>query len=512
MRPGPTPMELHEPITFAQNSFRETSLREEPDPAVRYAVVPLHGERAFFFTGAGSSAGTPTGLPTGPQLAAKLVAWAHESGAGAAVDALKDPSDLGQVCAALETALDRDSVVRHIRKVVEWRSAKINLCHLAIALLYAEGLLRISFTANWDPKLEDALDRVACQKRPQVARDEATMGEVGTDPCLVHLHGHYSDPTSLVMTDADLARPSAIKWTDPMLKAALAAQDPIFVGFAAEPEYVIRSLTEMRAAMQRPPASVIALETLAEFSAKSANLAAALKLAEDGDRYIEGDALEVMGELLRCCYRKLLDELLSDAEARARAADSTARVVTDQGAGRVREALRDLSLEQLLALLWATSAKASENGSAPQATLLCLQSALAETLAVLMVLASCRDAAGLSITDGGFRLERNDGSRVDLWPTIPSQHLSPGAAVSRAYRHGDRFAGPADSKVPLVIVCAGTSGALPAAGKVSLVGGASASKVGTGQREPAGVIDLNEIDARFDGASEDATLSRGLGF
>lgn len=505
-------MELHEPITFSQTSFRERSLREEPDPAVKHAVVPLHEERAFFFTGAGSSAGAPTKLPTGPQLAAELVAWAHESGAGAAVDALEDPSDLGQVCAALKSALDRDSVVRHIRRMVEWRKAKINLCHLAIALLYAEGLLRVSFTANWDPKLKDALDLVICQKRPQVARDKATMGEVGSDPCLVHLHGHYSDPSSLVMTDADLARPSAIKWTDPTLRAALAAQDPIFVGFAAEPAYVIHSLTEMRAAMQRAPAGVIALESLAEFSTRSATLAAALKLAEDGERYVEGDALEVMGELLRCCYRKLLDGVLSDAEARARAADGTARVIRDEGARRVKEALRGLSLERLLALLWATSAKAAEAGSAPQATLLCLRSALAETLAVLMVLTSCRDARALSVTDGGFRLEREDGSSVNLWPAIPSQHLSPSATVARAYRHGDRFARPADSEVPLVIVCAGTSGALPAAGKVTLVGGANAAKVGTGQREPAGVVDLREIDARFNDTADDATLSRGLGF
>jgi hypothetical protein len=511
-RSGHAKMELHEPITFSQTSFRERSLQEEPDPAVRHAVVPLHEARAFFFTGAGSSAGAPTGLPTGPQLAAELVTWAHESGAGAAVDALEDATDLGQVCAALENALDRDSVVRHIRKMVEWRNAKINLCHLAIALLYAEGVLRVSFTANWDPKLEDALDLVICQKRPQVALDEATMGEVGGDPCLVHLHGHYSDPGSLVMTDADLAKPNAIKWTDPTLRAALAAQDPIFVGFAAEPAYVIHSLTEMRAAMQRAPAGVIALESLAEFCAKSTALAAALKLAEDGERYVEGDALEVMGELLRCCYRKLLDEVLDDAEARARAADGTAQVIDDEGARQVREALRSLSLESLLALLWATSAKAAETGTAPQATLLCLRSALAEALAVLMVLASCRDAKALSVTNGGFRLEREDGSGIDLWPAIPSQHLSPSAAVARAYRHGDRFAKPADSEVPLVIVCAGTSGALPADGKVSLIGAASAAKIGTGQREPAGVIDLREIDARFNDAPDDATLLRGLGF
>jgi hypothetical protein len=505
------PMDVHKPITFEQASFRERPLHTDPDPSVRYALVPLHEERAFFFTGAGSSAGRPTGLPTGPQLAAKLVEWAHESGAGAAVEAVDDPDDLGQVCTALEVALDRNALIRHIRNSIAWRNSEINLCHMVIALLYAEGLLQISFTANWDPKVEDALDRVACAKRPRIARDATTMGEVGTDPCLVHLHGHYTDPTSLVMTDADLAKPGAIKWTDPMLKAALVAQDPIFVGFAAEPEYVINSLTEMRSAMQRAPASVIALETLADFSTKSVALAEALKLAEDKDRYVAGDALEVMGELLRCCYRKLLDEVLREAEQMARAGRGAGRVLSDAGVERVRDTLRDLTLERLLALLWATSAKATENGTAPQATLLCLQTALAETLAVLMVLASCTDAAELSVTDGGFRLGRDNGSSIDLWPAIPSEHLNPTDAVTRVLRHGDRFGGPADSKVPLVVVCAGTSGALPGAGKVSLTGMGATEKVARAQREPAGAINLSAIDARFDGAGDADTLSRGLG-
>lgn len=138
------------------------------------------------------------------------------------------------------------------------------------------------------------------------------------------------------------------------------------------------------------------MESLAGFCAKPAALAGALKLAEDGEQYVEGDALEVMGELLRCCYRKPLDEVLNDAEARARAADGAAQVIRDEGGQQVRDALRGLSLEGLLALLWATSAKVAEAGSAPQAT------------------------------------------------------------VARAYRHGDRFARPADSEVPLVIVCADT--------------------------------------------------------
>ena len=474
-------------------------------------MVPLHEERAFFFTGAGSSAGRPTELPTGPQLAAKLVEWANESGAKDAVEGVDDPNDLGQVCTALEVALDRDAVVRHIRRAIAWRDSEINLCHMVIALLYAEGVLQISFTANWDPKVEDALDLVVCAKRPRIARDAATMGEVGTDPCLVHLHGYYDDPSSLVMTDADLAKPAAIKWTDPMLKSALAAQDPIFVGFAAEPEYVIRSLTEMRSAMQRAPASVIALESLSDFCAKSVALAEALKLAEDEDRYVSGDALEVMGELLRCCYRKLLDQVLSEAEKMAQVGSGAGRVLSDTGVERVREALRDLTLERLLALLWATTAKAAEHGSAPQATLLCLQTALAETLAVLMVLSSCQDAAQLSVTDGGFRIGRENGSSIDLWPAIPTEHLNPTDAVTRALRHGDRFSGPADSDVPLVVICAGTSGVLPGRGKVSLTGAGAPEKVARARREPAAAINLSAIDGRFDGSGEDDTLARGLG-
>lgn len=506
-----TPMKIHEPISFHEPAFCETPLSEDPDPAVKHAVVPLHERRAFFFTGAGSSAGGPTDLPTGPQLAARLVEWARESGAGEAVRSLGDPTDLGQVCAALEEALAREDVVRHIRHIVDWRHSEFNLCHLTIALLYAEEMLRMSFTANWDPKLEDALDRIACKSRPQIARDKATMAEVGSGAYLVHLHGYYADPESLVMTNEDLDDPEALSWTNPLLRAALVSQDPIFVGFAAEPEYVIRTLSEMRAEMQRPAASVIALEALADFCTQSAALAEALRLGEDAERYVQGDARQVLGELLRCCYRKLLGELLADAEARARAGSGTGRTFTEQGAQIVREALGGLTVEGLLSLLWATTAKTTPGGGAPQATVLSLAAGLAEMLAVLMVLASCQDTAALSVSHGGFRLTREDGSRVDIWAAIPEDHLSPSDALTRVHRHGDRFAGPADSEVPLVLVCAGTSGALPKSEKVKLTGNDDSANVRVGQRVPAGVINFSAIDSAFDGAKRDATLSRGLG-
>ena len=308
---------------------------------------------------------------------------------------------------------------------MDWEDSEFNLCHFAIALFYAEEVVKLSFTTNWDPKLEDAICRVAGRQQPRIARNRQTMGEVGTDPCLVHMHGHCLDPDSLVMTSKELKGPDALKWTDPSLRAALTKQDPIFVGFAAEPEYVIESLREMRAEMQRPPASVIGIESTAKFSSDSAALAEALKLGEDEDRYVQGEACEVMGELLRCCYRKRIDQVLADAEARAGVGAGTRRVLSASGTATVRSAIEALSTEKLLALLWSATAKVDKDGAARQASIAKISSQLAETLAVLMVLASCDDAEEITVSRGGFRLGRADGTTVDLWPAIPEDYLSP---------------------------------------------------------------------------------------
>ncbi len=226
-------MRLYGPLTFEERSFRETPLGEEANGSMSSAIMSLLDRRAFFMTGAGSSAGAPTGLPTGPQLSARLAQWARDIGCGDALDGA-DESDLGEVCAALEGAIERGQLVRHIGQDVDWADSEFNLCHLAIALFFAEQLMRVGFTVNWDPKIDDAIAVVANGKRPKIAHDPQTMSSVGSDPFLLHMHGRWSDPDSLVMTNAELDKPGAIKWTDPNLRATLSSNDPIFVGFAAE--------------------------------------------------------------------------------------------------------------------------------------------------------------------------------------------------------------------------------------------------------------------------------------
>ena len=395
---------------------------------------------------------------------------------------------------------------------MDWQDSKYNLCHLVIALLYGEEILSVSFTANWDPKVGDAFEAVDSRKKPRVVWNKGMMSVVGNDPHLVHLHGHWSDPDSLVMGNSELHLPKVLKWTEPSLKNALSTHDPIFVGFGAEPEYVIRSLEEMRLEMQHPPTSVIGLDDVENFSAKSAALSKALGLDLDKACYIQGDACEVMGELLRCFYRKHVCSVIDDAVVRIRATGTLSRIFQGDSEVQSRAAIDEMPMEAFLGLLWSSTARASENGSCPQRTIASCASELAETFAVVMSLCSCADAVDLRVSRDGFRIARNDGAIVDLCPAMPNSHINPFEAQARAHRNSDRLSGPADAELPMVLVCAGTVGTLPPkVAKVSLVGGGDAKSVSASKRAPVDVISFDELDRRFgQNGLKPATLEQGL--
>lgn len=490
-------MKLFEAISFREKSFRETRLGADPAPETRFALSSLLSRRAFFVTGAGSSAGAPTGLPTGPQLAGQLVAWARDSGFGTEMDALVDPTDLGDVCESLKERPGRVQLLQEIEQSVPWKTSEPNLCHMAIALLYAEEVVSVSFTANWDPKLSDAFERVANRHEPRVARNATTMGMVGNNPYLVHLHGMWSDPDSLVMTNAELAEPHVVKWTDPNLRSALTSQDPIFVGFAAEPKYVLRSLQDMHQVMERPPASVIGRDDVQAFSAASPELSRAMRLNEDQGRYVQGEACEVLGELLRGFYRKRIEEVIEAALLKVNAADGLRASFNTLGRERLKGAIGELSLEDLLSLLWSSTARASQDAACKQRTVADGIAGLEEILACVMVLAGIEGVSGLSASPFGFRLDTQLSGPVELWPVLPEGPLSPSDARTYASRHSDRFAGPAGAEVPMVLVCGGTVGAIPKGGKVSLVGTGSPAKVRSGRRSPKDTIDLTLLDERL---------------
>lgn len=505
-------MNLHSPLRFEEKSFTETILGEPPSAEIGAAFLKLEDGRAFFVTGAGSSAGNPTALPTGPKLAEILEEWARPVGFAQEIDDLADRTDLGQICELLSGGIGRADVIREIQQQIKWRDSEFNLCHLAIALFFGEGMLSVSFTANWDPKIGDAFQVVGAVKEPAVVWDKGMMSVVGGDAHFVHLHGYWDDPASLVMTTAELARPDALKWTEPSLKSALSNRDPIFVGFSAEPEYVVRSLAEMRAVMEQAPSSVIGLEDVAAYREKSPILSKALGLDDDQSRYIQGDACEVMGELLRCAYRKRIEELTEDAVARIGATENLSRFFSPGAAAKVRAILEDMTLEEFLALLWGTTARTAELGSCPQRTIASCADDFAETLGVLISLYSCPDAEDLQKLHSGFRIVGPGGSAVELSPALPEELISAFTAQVRAGKFNDRLSGPGSADDPMVLICAGTVGALPPKdAKVSLVGARPSTSVSASNRTPADVISFDELDRRFGEIADEApTLARVL--
>jgi hypothetical protein len=504
-------MNLHEPVSFRETSFRETQLAAESHADTGLALASLLNKRAFFVTGAGSSAGAPTGLPTGPQLAERLVAWAEDSGLSERMATLEDRSDLGEVCEALNGALGRGMVVRKIGEAVDWEGTDPNLCHLAIAILFGEEAVSISFTVNWDPKLGDAFERVAGRRKPWVAHNAATMSMANNnDPRLIHLHGLWPDAESLVMTSKELDENAAVKWTDPQLRTSLSSGGAILVGFAAEPTYVLKSLSEMRELMDSPPSSVIGREEVDTFTAESPGLAEAIRLNEDLDRYVQGDACEVLGELLRCYYRKRVETVIDAAAEKAQAAQGLGAKFSMLGRQRLEEALGDLSLEDLLGLLWSSTARVSEEAACRQRTIAAATPGLQEILACVMVLAGAEGVRDLSASRFGFRLETGSRGLVELWPIIPENQLSPSDARVRAFQHSDLFGGPADAEVPLVLVCGDTVGAIPKGGKVSLVGEGRPESVGMGRRTPIDTINLFLLDERLVGHEGPIAIEEAL--
>lgn len=199
---------------------------------------------------------------------------------------------------------------------------------------------------------------------------------------------------------------------------------------------------------------------------------------------------------MRCCYRKLLDDLLDEAAAKAHAcAPPTVSPITGAEAN-MRALLCGHPVAELLSLLWHSAARPSATGSARQRPLNGCADKLAECLAAVMLVDSCADAGGLQLVRGGFRVARNNADPIDLWPLIPDGVVSTSDAQELAYRRSDRFSGPRDANVPLVLICAGTVGAVPATSRVALVGTGSPASVGAALRAPSDVLTLEELDRR----------------
>jgi hypothetical protein len=110
----------------------------------------------------------------------------------AEVAGLSDPSDLGEVAEMVEDRFGRPMLISQLVDAADWLGTHFNLVHLAIALMYAEGLLRVGFTANWDRLAQRAAWTIAGLDL-SCPCDKPTLA-VATPPLFVHMHGDAELP------------------------------------------------------------------------------------------------------------------------------------------------------------------------------------------------------------------------------------------------------------------------------------------------------------------------------
>jgi hypothetical protein len=197
------------------------------------------------------------------------------------------------------------------------------------------------------------------------------------------MHGHVDHPDTLVATTRDLGRPGAIAWTEPQLAGTLAQAEAVLVGFAAEPEYVIRTIEQMRVATGRDPIAVISIQSRADFLAQSPELAVATGIDTDPDRYVQMDACEALAETLRVFYRSRFDQIATEAQQRAEQVIDGRWTLEDEVILRLREAFVGRSVDEFLDFLWQGAALADDPDQADQPSLGPLEADLASLLATL---------------------------------------------------------------------------------------------------------------------------------
>jgi hypothetical protein len=412
----------------------------------------------------------------------------------AEVAALNDPNDLGEVAEMVEDRFGRAMLINQLVDAADWDGRHFNLVHLAIALLYAEGILQVGFTANWD-RLAQRAARTIAGLDLSCPCDKQTLA-VAKPPLFVHLHGAAEHPGSLVATNRHLMQPEAIEWTQPQLAAATLVHELVLIGFAAEPAYVLTTIESALAATAGTLVAVLSLSCYSDFVATSPDLARVTGVDADPDLYVEGTATERVGDALRVCYAHFLRDLLDEGERQAREV-ALPLGVTSQGVDRVRDALLGGTLADLLGLLWrAAQLPADLTAEERQPTFATSGVAIAQALATIFLLSSCRDVTGLEARREGLRISLQSGGFADLWIVVPGTAVGTPGAIRRASLNSGRFAYPGDDAIPLILVCARTLGLPSTTAPAFLAGSPVGGTIVSPLRIPTDAITLEELDRR----------------
>lgn len=211
---------------------------ERPDPTEAAARIEGLCDKAYegkltLYLGAGVSKGSPTELPLSDELLEAVLDPAKLKFRSALQDG--DPTTLeGLADAVGEEEPDKESLHKLLLDAAGFDCEPANDAHAAIVLLLREGLVT-TISANWDTCIERKGHQIEARlPKPTVSdKDRRRNPWKGG---LHKVHGCALEPSSLVVSSSNLARPS--DWVSDAVGAEIGYQVLAFVGIGTVADYV----------------------------------------------------------------------------------------------------------------------------------------------------------------------------------------------------------------------------------------------------------------------------------
>jgi hypothetical protein len=195
--------------------------------------------RVTFLLGAGASRGSPTSLPVAKELAGALYIQFKDGFASAALENV-DSNDLLAVSDAIANADSNGLTLlqRSLTNMFPFRSARPNHGHRVLACLFAEGLIKVALSTNYDCCIEMA--SIQIDYPIQVCVEGADMHLGRAFGRLVKVHGCITKEDTILLTTSQLANPP--DWASTGIMTGAATGYFVVVGINSPAPYVRKTL------------------------------------------------------------------------------------------------------------------------------------------------------------------------------------------------------------------------------------------------------------------------------
>lgn len=218
--------------------YQPKPLAVEASTVIFNIALQIAGKNVVIVIGAGVSKAPPTCLPLGPEIARKLK---QRLGYTELAEYVKDlpEEDLLPMADAAESQSKEALVI--VQKMIldsfEFKTARPNYAHLAVALLMAEATTQVLST-NWDTCIERAAtmaysDVVACRQPDE-------LRAAGSSAILLKLHGCAEIENSIRVSSQQVTEPPW--WLEHQIGAAIERNWVVFLGVGSVAPYVRRTI------------------------------------------------------------------------------------------------------------------------------------------------------------------------------------------------------------------------------------------------------------------------------